>query len=137
MEPAFSVASFRQLIRFGIVGVAATGLYLLCTHTIEKYARFSTPQAASLAFVPVVVFNYVLHYGWTFRSARAHTSALPRFVGTSIGGWVVNYLVVQSAMRWLLLPPTAALLIAITCVVAWNYLLSSLWVFTASEQTRH
>jgi len=127
------VGSLSEVGRFVTVGLAATGVYLLLTNLLVRYASLSTAVAASIAFVPVVLMNYILHYGWTFRSERAHSSAVPRFLGTSLGGLIINFLTVYVATHRLGLSGTPSLLFAVGLVVIWNYLLARLWVFISPK----
>jgi putative flippase GtrA len=123
-----------QLIRFGTVGLFAASLYLVGTSLLRQYARLSAPLAASVCFVFIVATNYVLHYSWTFQSRQLHRSAVPRFLGTAVGGLFINYETVMLGTRWLALPQTAVLLLGAALVVTWNYVLSRFWVFVGGDQ---
>jgi putative flippase GtrA len=118
-----------HLLRFGIVGLLATGIYLLCTKLLQLYAGAPVAVAASVSFVIVVAMNYVLHYSWTFRSTQPHAVALPRFLIVSTGGLIINYLVVLLGSRWFAQGEILVLLMGVAAVVGWNYLLSRFWVF--------
>jgi putative flippase GtrA len=118
-----------QLLRFAIVGLLATGIYLSGVTLLSRYLELSVPMAATISFVLVSTTNYLLHYFWTFRSTRHHGSAVSRFLGTSIGGMAINYAVVALGTRWLLLSQTAILFLGVAFVVLWNYTLSRFWVF--------
>jgi putative flippase GtrA len=118
-----------RLIRFGTVGLFATGIYFTIIVFLHQHAGVSVPEAATASFVLVAAMNYLLHYFWTFRSHRSHVSAVPRFIGTSVSAMAINYGVVALGIRWLALPQTVILLVGIVLVVIWNYLMSRFWVF--------
>lgn len=117
------------MLRFGIVGLLATGIYLVSTRILQQHTGLPVQVAASISFVIVVAMNYWLHHSWTFRSTRPHVSALPRFIAVSAGGFLINYLVVLMGSHWLSNAETLVLLVGVAAVVGWNYLLSRFWVF--------
>jgi putative flippase GtrA len=122
-----------QLLRFAIVGLFATGIYLSSVTLLSRRLELSVPLAATISFIMVSTTNYLLHYFWTFRSRRHHGSAVPRFLGTSLGGMAINYAIVALGTRWLLLSRTGILFLGIAFVVLWNYALSKFWVFVDSH----
>lgn len=123
-----------QLVRYAVVGISATGVYLLCVHLLREYGGLPMTAAASIAFVVVVMMNYVLHYYWTFESSRPHVSSIPRFIVTSTGGMIINLTVVSLGAPLLPQAPTLVLLAGCGIVVAWNYLMSRFWVFLDSPR---
>lgn len=126
-------ARVRQLFRFGVVGALGTAVYYAVLWGLVELLGVRVLVASSIAFLLVCVENYILHYLWTFGSAKAHTFAFPRFsLMTVIGFWInwavmligvsrlaFNYLLVQAA--------------AIALVITWNYTLSSYWIFRDSH----
>jgi putative flippase GtrA len=127
---------FSELLCFGAVGILATGIYIVATLLLRKYGRLSVPLAASISFILVVATNYALHYSWTFRSAKSHTTTAPRFIGTSVGGMIINTATVTIGARCSTLPQNALLLLGVGLVVIWNYLLARFWVFTERPRGR-
>jgi putative flippase GtrA len=129
--------SLSQLVRFGLVGTLGAGVYFLSTALLMRYCRWSFVASASTSFVLVVAMNYVLHYSWTFRSKRPHSSAVVRFLGTSVGGMAINSGFLFLGARFATLPQSVLLLTGACLVVLWNYLVSRFWVFTESADLRH
>lgn len=78
----------------------------------------------------MVFQNYVLHYGWTFKSRDGHGIALPKFALMSAIGFGLNALILFIGVElagldyYCFVQP-----VAIAIVVLWNYLASVLWVF--------
>lgn len=128
--------AFWQLVRFGIVGLLGTGIYLAATILLVSYGGWSVVASATASFLLVIATNYFLHYSWTFRSRRPHSSALLRFIGTSAGGMVINTGFLLASTRVAALRPSILLLGGVCLVVLWNYLLSKLWVFSATGAKR-
>ncbi|WP_129777457.1 GtrA family protein [Peristeroidobacter soli] len=123
------MSSFWQAVRFGLVGLLGTAAYFSSTMLLMRHARMQLMGSAAASFLLVVIINYLLHYSWTFRSRRAHASAVLRFLVASSGGMAINsgFLFLSDSFTQL---PTALLLFTGVCVVViWNYLLAKFWVF--------
>lgn len=127
--------SLRQFVRFGLVGSFGAGVYVLATGLLVRYCGLSIVASASLSFVLVVAINYLLHYRWTFESKRRHSSAILRFLGTSIGGMAINSGFLLLSVRFVNWPLPVLLLMGACLVVLWNYLLSRFWVFTDADSS--
>lgn len=118
-----------ELIRFGLVGLAATGLYIVCTLLLQHYAGLPIAASGTVAFPLVVAVNYVLHRSWTFRSRQPHSVALPRFICTAVGGILINGVTLEAGKLSPSISPVALLVIGVGFVVTWNYFLAKFWVF--------
>lgn len=116
-----------SLVRFVAVGLVSTGAYFTFVLFLRRYMQLSVTMAGAISFLIVVAFSYVLHYRWTFRSSRAHASAIPRFIGTTVGGQIINSCTL--AIGSTRLPVVELLLVASVLVATWNFLSSRLWVF--------
>lgn len=122
-------AGNRRLGRFCAVGLLGTAVYYPVLWALVELSGVPVLAATSIAFLLVCLENYILHYVWTFGSTRSHTTAFPRFLFMSLVGfcinWVVMFLGVEKlAQHYLLIQA-----FAIAAVVAWNFMLSSYWVF--------
>lgn len=121
--------TFGRLFRFGLVGVAATGLqYLILVVLVHQ--GVASPVASTIGFVVSSFANYVLNYHFTFRSQESHGPAFAKFM-TLVGvGLVLNYGLMQ-----LLVGYGWYYLVAQVCttgvVFLWNFIGNSLWTFRA------
>jgi hypothetical protein len=64
----------RVIRRYFLVGGTAAALYFGIAWLLTVMAGASDVVAANIAFVAVVIWNYFMHYHWTFESERAHSS---------------------------------------------------------------
>jgi putative flippase GtrA len=95
--------ALRNLILLGkqfslFVGVGAIGTvahYLLFVGLVEL-SKADILLASMAGFLLGAAVNYVLNYRITFRSNKAHTDALPKFMGIAAVGFVLN-----SGLMWL------------------------------------
>ena len=118
-----------QVARFVVVGLAtALAYYCLLVFAVEVVG-FGPVLASGICYVLVVVLNYLLHYHWTFTATAGHSVVVNRYVVMLCGGFALNSGVMYSGvnlMAWnYLLVQTGA----IGLIAAWNFILSSLWVF--------
>jgi putative flippase GtrA len=116
--------------RFVLVGGAATAFQYIVLIACVQELSLAPVAASAIGFALSSVLNYCLNYRLTFRSSRAHTSALPRFLliaGIGLGA--------NSIAMWALTKPAhlgyiLSQLIATTLVLLWNYIANRKWTFS-------
>lgn len=118
-----------RLARFCAVGLLGTAVYYPVLWALVELVRVQVLAATSIAFLLVCVENYLLHYVWTFDSNKAHTAAFPRFLFMNLVGFWINWGVMFLGVEKLALHYLLIQAFAIAAVVAWNFMLSSYWVF--------
>ena len=118
-----------SLPKFATVGVLGTATYYITLWSMVEGLAIPVLAATSLAFLLVVLQNYVLHYGWTFRSTNPHKIAFPRFLLMSIIGFWLNLGIMFVGVHRFAGNYLYIQAIAIAVVVSWNLLLSEFWIF--------
>jgi len=121
--------SLRTFLRFVCVGGSATALQYLLLVVLVVETGWTPVIASSLAYAISTVFNYALSRSFTFRSHRAHASALPRFVLVSVIGIGINALVVWLSFNQLGLHYLLAQALATVMTLGWNYTAARNWAF--------
>lgn len=119
----------RRLIKFGLVGILATFVYYLALWGMVEILNIPILWATSIAFALVTIENYLLHYKWTFRSSNAHTTAVPRFILMSAGGFIINFFIMFAGVKLLAFNYLLVQAVAIAMIVTWNFVLSHFWIF--------
>ena len=119
----------ENLWRYIVVGVLGTLVYYLLLWLLVEIARIPVLVASSLAFILVVLENYVLHYFWTFSSSAHHTKALPKFSMMSLAGFWLNLGIMYLGVEYLGFGYLWVQAVAIALVVAWNFVISIRWIF--------
>lgn len=116
---------WREIIRFGIVGLIATGIhygvYILCHLVMPVNIAYTVGWIVSLAC------NFYLSSRFTFRKSMSVYRA-----GGFIGSHIVNYLMHMGLLNfflWLGIGPVVAPLCVYCVVIPINYLLVR-FVFT-------
>ena len=119
----------QRSMRFGTVGIISAALYYGLLYAGVEHIGLNAVVVSAMVYPVVLVFNYLMHYRWTFDTSAPHTKALGRYLFMTGCGFFINistmYLGVSVMHTNYLLVQTVAMAV----IVAWNYTLSSLWVF--------
>lgn len=122
---------FRQMFRFGVVGLAATVVHFLVAVAAVQFVGLVPQLANVLGFGVAFCASFLGQWRWTFaqRDATPIALALPRYLMTSVGGFGANAL----AYEWLLAHTAwrydAALAAVLVAVAAATFAVSRWWVF--------
>jgi len=85
--------------------------------------------ASGLAFAVAVVNNYLLNRLWTFRSSGTMGTEFLKFLVVSLCGLALNELVFWVFRAQLDLHVMVSQLLAIACVLPFNFVVNKLWSF--------
>ena len=132
--------SGQQFVKFAIVGgigtivnLAVLKLTLVLWGTFNETTPFAVEAFASgLAFAVAVANNYLLNRWWTFRSSRAMSTEFLKVLVVSIAGLGLNELVYWLSRTRLDLQVLVSQMVAIACVLPFNFVGNKLWSFRAS-----
>jgi putative flippase GtrA len=120
---------YGQISRFGMIGLAATGVHCLAlVALVEKGAWAATP-ANMIAFSMAVAISYVGNYYWTYRSSRHHSKSAWRFALVAASAAVLNFLIFSLIVdRWHM-HYAIALIVVLAAVPLLSFLVQRKWVF--------
>ncbi len=122
----------KQVYRFALVGGLTAVIYYGVLFALVEFAGVGVLLSSSAAYIGATMLNYKLHHAWTFEARVPHSVATVRYVVMCVIGFTINYLVmffgVSDDQSNYLLVQT----VAVACVVAWNFIVSSLWVYRHS-----
>ncbi|MCK9261126.1 MAG: GtrA family protein [Azoarcus sp.] len=122
-------AELIRFARFAAVGLVGTiAHYALLLALVEIGG--APPLAGSVAgFVLGAMVNYAINHRFVFRSARAHSEALPRFMTVAGVGLCWNallmYVLVDLAGLYYLL----AQVLTTGLLLLWHYVGNAVWTF--------
>lgn len=121
-----------QLLRFVLVGGLTAAVYYGVLFVLVEFFAVGVLTASSSAYIGAIVLNYWLHHAWTFASQVPHQVATVRYIMMCAVGFLINYTVMFLGVKdddsHYLLVQT----LAVACVVVWNFIVSSLWVYRHS-----
>ena|SRR5437879_2151852 len=118
----------KRLVRFGAVGVVATGIQYVVLIALVHGAGYGPTLASALGFTVSAVVNYILNYYFTFRSQRRHGPAVARFVALAGTGLIINSVLMQ-VLVWAGWHYVLAQVCATGVVLLWNFVGNSIWTF--------
>ncbi len=123
------MADKGRLIRFVLVGIATAVIhYLLLYLGVEAFGLDAT-SASSVGFVVAVMFNYFMHYSWTFAEPAPHGRTAMRYL-TMIGcGFLINAGLMHLGSVTLSLNYLVCQAVAMAAVLTWNFVVANVWVF--------
>jgi dolichol-phosphate mannosyltransferase len=117
----------KRLAKFATVGTTGVGVNLGVLYLLTGVAGMHYAASAFVAIEASIIFNFYFNDQWTFKDRRG-TKLLPRLikfnavagVGVGLNMALMVLLVEVLGLHYLL-----AEFMAIVCVFAWNYILSS------------
>lgn len=126
---------FRELIKFGLVGVVGAGVDLGLLNLLHVRFAVNLYAATAIAFVAAVLVVYTFNNYWTFRRLglkfRARTLAkygLISTVGLIITEIIIHLLAVENGYNF-----NVAKIIAIGIVFFWNFFANRAWTFRPKD----
>ncbi len=120
---------FFTAVRFGVVGVLTAMVHYGLLYFGVESANLPTTIASSLGFIAAVVFNYFMHYSWTFGEPAPHGRTMRRYLVMITCGLLLNAAVMFMGEQWSSLHYLVVQALALVVVVLWNFVLSNTWVF--------
>ncbi|MGI9292804.1 MAG: GtrA family protein [Pseudomonadales bacterium] len=122
----------KQILRFILVGGLTAAIYYGVLYVLVEFVGVGVLLSSSAAYIGAIVLNYKLHHAWTFEAKVSHRVASFRYIVMVAIGFTINYLVMffgvgNDQSNYLLVQT-----VAVVCVVAWNFIVSSLWVYRHS-----
>lgn len=118
-----------QMLKFGIVGMMATGLHLLVGLTMIS-SGWSPILSNAMAFLVAFSVSFIGHLGFSFSDHDADiVTAAWRFGLTALAGFAVNQALLVLLLRHFALRPAAALCLSTASAAALTFLLSRYWAF--------
>ena len=79
-----TIASIRQLARFSMVGLLATGIHVAVAWLAYRGLAFAPAAANAAGFVSAFMASYFGHHHWSFRRQGNHDIHLRRFLVVSL-----------------------------------------------------
>ena len=121
--------STQKLIRFCVVGLFTAALQGSLLYVGVELASGDPIIVSSVSFVIVVMFNYLMHYSWTFDGATSHKQSLSRYLFMIFCGFVINGVIMYVGVTQFAINYLIVQVVAFSAVIAWNFSVALLWVF--------
>lgn len=87
--------SFSHFSKYAVVGILTLLIYITLTFSLERFYEVNILASSSGAFSIATVFNYLMHYYWTYNTQRSHKSASVMYLITVGLGFFYNLTIVE------------------------------------------
>ena len=128
-----AVGEILAASRFGIVGLAATGVHAGVALALAMPGILPPLLANTAAFLTAFVVSFAGHHFWSFpqddKAKKRWKARLPRFFLIALLGFAANSGALASWLVFTDWPQSAGILFAIVLVPAVTFLGSRLWAF--------
>jgi putative flippase GtrA len=124
-----------RFARFVLVGGTATAFHYTVAAALTLSGLSTVVTGSTIGFVLSAVLNYALNARFTFGTTAANAGQGLRFFVTVATGCLLNAAILKGAIA-LGLHAVPAQLLATALVLAWNFALSSVWVFRPAAAPR-
>lgn len=122
-------AEAGRLVRFGVVGVAATGCHYLVALGLALGLGAPAQLAHVAGFATALPVSFFGHYHWSFKSAVAYGPAALRFVAVAVAAFAVSAVALEALGRLGDWDVAARLFVCVLLVPAASYALNRVFVF--------
>ena len=119
-----------KLVRFIFVGASSAAVLLGLTWLFVDGLHLQVILGSSIAVILTGLYNYSMHYYWTFSSDTPHGWVLIKYFLMCLGALLVNGLVMHLGVKMLPVHYLIVQFLAGGAVAAWSFSVSSLWVFS-------
>jgi putative flippase GtrA len=126
----------HQFGRFVVVGLLATGLqYAILVFCVQALG-LRPALGSGLGFALSAGVNYILNHRFTFRSGRAHLSAIWRFIAVAGIGLLLNIGLMEVLVERWRVQYMLAQLVVTAITLLWNFAGSAFFSFVNPDSDR-
>jgi dolichol-phosphate mannosyltransferase len=121
-----------RMFKFAVVGTSGVGVNMFFFWFFRQIVGIDYKIASPMAVELSIVSNFLLNNYWTFRDAvkvSPFMTRLGRFHVAAAGGFLINYLVLLTLVRFFGVHPDLANLIGIAVAFLWNYTFNVKWTW--------
>jgi putative flippase GtrA len=119
-----------QFIRFASVGVVGTSVQYLTLVILVESTAAGPVLSSGFGFILGAFTNYYLNYRYTFRSAKRHHRALPKFMLVALVGLAINSGIMRLGTSFFSLQYLVVQIFATGLVLIWNFAGNRIWTFS-------
>ncbi|MFQ1700811.1 GtrA family protein [Loktanella agnita] len=127
---------YRQILRFGLVGVLATALHVAVALTCAQLFGMRAQFANFTGFATSVFFSFVGHSRVTFALPQTQIDFFPRFVAAALIGLATSTAITHLVVSELGQPFWLAMVAVVIAVPALSFSLMKGWVYAQSATLR-
>lgn len=121
----------EQFIKWSIVGTIGAVIDFSLLFLLHQVMGINVYFSNTISFTAAVINNYLLNRYWTFRGMKHKEASkqLPQFYLVSVGGYVLNQLLLAFFIEIVFLTWYWAKALATIVVLIWNFVVNRIWTF--------
>ena len=126
------IETFRQIFKFGAVGITATSAHALIFISALRLLGWPEQISNLAAFIIAFAISWTGNYFWTFQTGGWQTGGwqtMPRFVAVALSGYLLNALFVFIIITKLGWPDFYVLPLMLLITPIMTFLLARYWAF--------
>ena len=118
-----------RFLRFALVGGVTALIYFSVLYVLVGLLNTDIVLSSSAAYILASMFNYCMHYVWTFESNQRHQLAISRYLVMCIVGFFINYTIMYLGSIYMEAFYLLVQAFAVMCILLWNFVIGSIWVY--------
>jgi putative flippase GtrA len=127
------MALLRELLRFGLIGLAATGLHFALLTLLVERGGLPPPTANGVAFLGALTVTYLGQSLWVFPGRSRHSPRqMLRFALSLVLGLAANMAIMALCTQVLGFDYRTGFIIGVATVPALSFTINRSWVFAAT-----
>lgn len=127
----FTPLLVEQFIKWSIVGTIGAVIDFSLLFLLHQVLGINVYFSNTISFTAAVINNYLLNRYWTFRGMKHKEASkqLPQFYLVSVGGYILNQLLLAFFIEIVFLAWYWAKALATIVVLTWNFVVNRIWTF--------
>ena len=121
--------SLSEIVRFALVGASGVVVNTGVLYALHGRAGWPLIPASALAVEAAIFNNFLWNDRWTFKARDGARYRFIRFNLISLGGLLVNTMILAMLVAWAGIHYLVANLFAIAVAMAWNFAANSRWTW--------
>lgn len=89
-----------KIVRYFAFGCVAASVQIILLVAFVEVGGLAETLSSTLAFSVAVIVSYTLQRNFTFKSSGKHGAAFPKFVAISLGGCLLNFIVMSMLLYY-------------------------------------
>lgn len=118
-----------KLFRYGVVGIVGTPAHYLTLILLVEAGGIGPVYATIAGSAVGALVNYLLNRRYTFKSAKAHADAGPKFLAVAVATGILNAALVYLGVNLLDMHYLVVQIVATLIVFLSNFALNNTWTF--------
>jgi putative flippase GtrA len=119
----------RRLFSYGVVGVIASAIYILCTVILIETFGLAPITSSGLSYIASFLFSFFANHHIVFKSKENISKTIIRFAVVSVFGFCLTTLIMFLIVGIFKLPYPVGIALVLVAIPLSNFLFHLRWTF--------